>query len=277
MLKQNNYLNSEQSFRVIPASEGSFYTLGEFYSPIVRFGREYDDDQFNLLRILWPAVCLERFGSEKGKNCLADGSGWDPQSLFAIIDNLGQRFGLRRLFGNPDILVCDDLGTEAADFILADTDKRRVVFIHAKGTGEGVARRYAASPLQEICGQATKNLKYLSRYGDDEPPKARNWHTQKWAGAKGVSGKVDNRIRLKPRSITTGWQLWKAIKSIIRDHFADLEVWLFLGRMFSKSSFDQQLNADRPATEAQQSAYLIFSTMNDAASVGAKLRVVCSP
>lgn len=272
-----HYLNNEQSFRVIPRSEGSFYTLGEFYSPIVRFGRRYDDSQFGLVRILYPAECLEQIGSEKGKNCLADSSGWDPKSLFAIIDKLGRGYKLDSLFGKPDILVCDDLETEAADFILADTDKRKVVFIHAKGKGKGESRKYAASPLQEICGQATKNLKYFSRYGNDEPPKARKWHTRRWTGAKGVSGKVDNRIRMKPNSISTGLQLWKMIRSIIRDPLADLQVWLFLGRMFSKSSFDQQLNADRSATEAQQAAYLLFSTMNDAASVGVKLRVICSP
>jgi hypothetical protein len=172
--------------------------------------------------------------------------------------------------------VCDDLDTEAADFILADTITRRVVFIHAKGNTDN-PRIYAASPLQDVCAQATKNLKYLARYGDDEPPKARAWHTRKWAGAKGVSGSVASRIRRKPDSVSTGLQLWREIKSIIRDPMSDLEVWLFLGRLLSKSRFEAQLRSSRPATEAKQAAYLLFSTMNDVASVGARLMVVCSP
>jgi hypothetical protein len=60
------HLNYNQAFRVIPASTGSFYTLGEFYSPILRFGTHYDDDQIGLLKVLHPAACLQTVGSEKG-------------------------------------------------------------------------------------------------------------------------------------------------------------------------------------------------------------------
>src|SRR5262249_36537701 len=253
------YLNKMQSFRVIPKSEGSFYTLGEFYKPILRFGHRYDDSQFGLLRILHTAQCVQDIGSEKGQQCLSDGSSWDPLSLFAIIDSLGHGHGLEGLFQDPDILVCDDLEKEVADFILADTKKPRVVFIHAKGKGNGGASgKYAASPLQEVCGQATKNLKYFARYGDEIPDKAKKWHTAEWSGAKGVVGKVKKRIRKSPSHLSTGLELWKAIRAIIRDPLADLEVWLFLGRMFSKSSFKKELRANSPKTEAKQAAYLLF-------------------
>lgn len=272
-----SYLNTNQSFRVVPRSEGSFYTLGEFYSPILRFGRGYRDGQFGLLRILHPSLAVAPIGSEKGKACLPDGSGWDPDSLFAMIDGLGKGYdsGLEKLFGEFDIAVCDDMGTEAADFIMADTGERRVVFIHAKGNG-GRASKYAASPLQEVCSQATKNLKYFSRYGSDAPNKTRTWDTQPWS-APGVTGEVTHRIRRSPPSVGTGREVWKEIRSIIRDPLADLEVWLFLGGLLSKSAFGRQLRATRPAPEAKQAAYLLFSTMNDVASVGAKLRVICSP
>lgn len=269
------YLNQTQSFRVIPKSEGSFYTLGEFYSPVLRFGERFNDEQFGLLHVIHPAQCLVKIGSEKGNECAQDGSCWHSNSLFGIIDKKGSGHGLTRLFGRPDILVCDDMGTEAADFILGNTKERRVIFIHAKGN-TGDIRKYAASPLQEVCGQATKNLKYLSRYGQDEPSKARKWHTSKWK-AKGVLGEVKSRIREKPDGISTGLQLWKEIKTIIRDPIADLQVWLFLGRLFSRAAFEEQLTAVRPATEAKQAAYLLFSTMNDVASIGATLKVICSP
>jgi len=274
-----NYLNQTQSFRVIPKSEGSLYAIGEFFSPIMKFGPSYRDDQIGLFSILHTADCVERIGSEKGTACATDGSCWDNESLFAIIDNLGRGYdNVEDLFGDPDIVVCDDLGIEAADFIIADTNGRRVIFVHAKGLGnQGNSRKYAASPLQEICSQATKNLRYFSRFGQEEPPKARKWHNTKWPGAKGVEGEVLNRIRRKPPSISTGLDLWKAIKTIIRDPYANLEVWLFLGRLLSKSTFRQKLTSGKPAAEAKQAAYLIFSTMNDVASVGARLRVICSP
>lgn len=276
------FLNRSQSFRVIPKSERSFYTLGAFYSPMIRFGPTYDDDQIGLLKILYPYSALATIGSEKGAACAADGSAWDANSLFAIIDNLGSGHGMKSLFGAPDMLICDDLGTEAADFILADTKKDKVVFIHAKGHGTGAARQYGASPLQEVCGQATKNLKYFARFGIDEPPRARKWHTDIWrtkadaAGNISPSGQVTSRMRKMPSGITSGLDAWKKIRSIIRNPNAQLEVWLFLGRLFSKSAFEEQLKQRKPRAEAEQATYLLFSTMTDVASVGARLRIICS-
>jgi superfamily II DNA or RNA helicase len=272
-----NYLNSSQSFRIIPKSEDSFYTLGEFYSPILRFGPSYSDEQFGLLRIMESSRQLDRIGSEKGKCCLSNGSGWDKNSLFSIIDNLGKNYGMSSLFGKPDIVVCDDMGTEAADFILGYTDKRKVVFIHAKGNNKEDNIKYAASPLMEVCGQATKNLKYFSRYDNIKPPKAPNWHISKWSAPPHVAGQVNNRIRKKLISLNTGMDVWGKIQSIIRDPMADLHVWLFLGRILSKSILETQLKQNNTSTEAKQSAYLLLSTMNDVASSGARLRIICSP
>ena len=187
------------------------------------------------------------------------------------------------LFGKPNIVVCDDMGTESADFILADTVNRSVVFIHAKGKGKGPPSQFAASPLQEVCGQATKNIKYLARYGSDSPVSMSKWHSDEWkvasnrASKKRPTGFVKKRIRKAPSGISTGEQAWKEIRSIIRDPNAELEVWLFLGRLLSRSKLKTQLKKNKPAPQAKQAAYLIFSTMNDVASVGAKLKVVCSP
>lgn len=276
------FLNHQQSFRVIPKSESSFYTLGAFYSPMIRFGPQYDDDQIGLLKVLRPFAALDTIGSEKGTACAADGSGWDTNSLFSIIDKLGDGHGMKALFGTPDIRVCDDMGKESADFIIADTTKRKVVFIHAKGKDSAAAGKYAASPLQEVCGQATKNLKYLARFGNDEPVRARKWHSDVWKVTEKVgstklpTGTVKKRIRDAPPDLNTGLKVWKTIRSIVRDPNAELEVWLFLGRMLSAKSLEEQLRKPKPDAVAQQAAYLLFSTMNDVASVGARLRVVCS-
>jgi hypothetical protein len=269
------FLNQDQSFRVIPKSEGCFYAMGAFYSPTLRFGSAYDDDQFGLLRSMDTSASLATVASEKGLACVPNGSGWDSDSLFNIIDKQGHGYNLDLLFGTPDLIVCDDMGKEAADFIMADSSRKRVLFIHAKGSS-GDHGVYAASPLHVICSQATKNLKYLARFGSEVPPNAKKWHTWNWT-ADGVSGKVKDRIRKKPVSVTTGLDAWQYIQSIVRNPFAEIEVWLVLGRTLKKSKFEQQLKAKHPAPEAKQAAYLLFSTMTSAASVGAKLRIVCSP
>jgi hypothetical protein len=230
-----------------------------------------------LLKVLHPFTCLTSIGSEKGSACTVGGSGWDPQSLFSIVDSLGVGHGMTAAFGNPDIVICDDLGTEAADFILGYTKEKRVIFVHCKGKGNsGSHGEYSASGLQDVCGQATKNLRYFARFGSEIPPKAKDWHAKAWSGANGVSGQVAKRIRKGPVR-SNGTEVWDRLQSIIRDPYADLQVWLFLGRMFKKSVFEAQLIKKAPAAEAQQAAYLLFSTMNDVASVGAKMKVFCSP
>jgi hypothetical protein len=151
---------------VIPKTVGAFYTLGAFYTPIMQFGTRYDDDQIGLLKVLHPFDCLTSIGSEKGTACAAIGSRWDQQSLFSIVDLLGNGHGMTTEFGNPDLVVCGDLGTEAADFILGYTKEKRVVFVHCKGKGNGGSHgEYSASGLQDACGQATRNLRYFSRFG----------------------------------------------------------------------------------------------------------------
>jgi hypothetical protein len=119
-------------------------------------------------------------------------------------------------------------------------------------------------------------LRYFSRFGSEVPPKAKDWHTRTWNGANGVSGRVTNRVRKGPTG-STGTEVWKRLQSIIRDPYGDLQVWLFLGRMLSESNFKAQLTKTTPAAEAQQAAFLLFSTMNDVASVGGRLKVYCSP
>ncbi|WP_372717603.1 hypothetical protein [Novipirellula sp.] len=116
--------NHGQSFRVIPKSEGCFYTMGAFYSPTLKFGNNYDDNQFGLLRTIETSPSLSTVASEKGAACYADESAWDDDTFFAIIDKLGVGHGLEQLFGTPELVVCDDMGTEAADFILTDAATR---------------------------------------------------------------------------------------------------------------------------------------------------------
>jgi len=264
-----DYLNQEQSFRVIPKSTNFIYVLGQFYRPIFKVGARFNPDEFEVSRILVPCPALKTAGSEKGETFPSDKSGWEPNSLFGIIDNLGASAGLGVYFGDPNILVCDDMGTEVADFILADTDRDRVVFIHAKASSE--KRPYSASALHSVCAQATKNINYLGMFNEQKPPNLKRWD---WAWPDNRNPKVERRIR---RGNGPGSALWSRVQSVIRHHLADHEVWLFLGQILSKSEFEDRLGRRNPTPEAVQAAFLLHATMTSVASVGAKLRVFCYP
>ncbi|MFC1879095.1 hypothetical protein ACFLZW_04210, partial [Chloroflexota bacterium] len=264
-----DYLNREQSFRIIPRSENVVYVLGEFYRPIFKVGLEFNPDEFDVSKILIPCETLREIGSEK-QPVLEDGIGWDNRCLFGIIDDLGQGIGLNSYFGNPDILVCDDMGTEIADFILADSTYNKVIFIHAKANSR--RRPYSASVLQDVCAQATKNINYLGMFNEELPPNLGNWDNP-WRSSGTVVNERKRRVEGELESI----ELWNRIRTIIKHPLAEREVWLFLGQILSKQQFEEGLARETPVSEALQGALLLHATMTNVASVGAKLRVFCYP
>jgi superfamily II DNA or RNA helicase len=264
-----DYLNQEQSFRVIPRTSGVIYVLGEFYRPIFQVGPGFNPLEFEVSKILIPSATLEAIDSEKGESFPSDQSGWDPASLFGILDDRGSTAGLGEYFGNPDIVVCDDMRTEVADFILAEIDQKRAIFVHAKASSK--RRPYSASALQEVCAQATKNINYLGMFNEAQPPNLSSWQGC-WPDDQ--NPRVAERIRCGPSSAT---EAWSEIQSIVHHPWADRQVWLFLGQILSKSEFEAHLGRDLPTPEAVQAAFLLHATMTSVASVGAKLRVFCCP
>lgn len=263
------YLNRTQSFRVLPKTPGYFFSLGQFSHPSFRFGPRYDDDQFGLFKMLESVKRLGKIGTEKGDPAGYPPNGWPADSVFGLIDSLGAGTEMAKFMGNPDLLICDDMQTESADFILGDTAKKRVVLMHAKAKSE--ASYYSASGLQEVCGQAVKNAKYLAKHNElDSPPNHGTWHSRSWR----LENVERNRIR---RGTGTGRQIWGALRSLIRDPYSTCEVWLVLGQTISVGGLRDALTANQPRPEAVQAAYLLFSTMNFIQATGARLRVFCSP
>lgn len=153
-----------------------------------------------------------------------------------------------------DVLVCDDMGTEIADFVAAQSGPpRRVIFIHAKAFR--THKKRSASSFQDVCGQAVKNLDYIFPYTSLNPPKLASWSKPWKTSVNGKSLEVDKRIRLgegTPESI------WKKIRDVTRDPSASREVWILLA-------------------EIVQILYLIQSTWGAVPSAGASLKIFCSP
>jgi Type III restriction enzyme, res subunit len=267
------YMNRTQSLRVIPATSGYFYTLGEFYKPIIRFGPEYDDAKMGVLSSLVSTQELRRPMREKGERCRQDGSGWEKGCLFDLIDSLGKGTALAQHFKGTEVLVCDDLNDECADFILVQratsSHRKRVVFIHAKASPEG--SDCSAAALQDVCGQAQKNLREVSLFADPGPSKKAKW-SRPWNGRPHTVGLVRRRIRRRLPSDPE-----EDIRRAVKDPTADREVWLMLGNLLSKNTMERLLRqGDSPPGYAIQAAYLLFSTITNVAAAGARLTAFCS-
>jgi len=266
-----SYLNQEQSFRVVPATQNFIYTLGRFYQPLFKVGKGFDPNLFDVCQVLTTSPKLAAVQDEKIENrgIPRKEKVWSDNTLFGIIKKLGEPAGLQDAFGDPDIVICDDMRTEAADFIMADTKKRRVVFIHAKAST--AKHPYSASALQEVISQATKNINYLGMYNESIPPNLKDWDGG-WPD--NTSPKIKKRIIRGP---SNGDKAWEKIRAVTSHPLADREVWLFLGSILSKSQFEANLAKDPATSETVQAAYLLRSALTTVSSVGAKLRVFCYP
>ena len=267
------YLNQQQAFRVVPEDWRTVYVSGQFYQPAMRVGSAFDADAYELGRCFLTDATVGETQTEKGAAVRNNGEGWEHDSLFGIIDALGAGTALEGHFGQPYILVCDDMGREAADFFLCESsaDNPRVILIHAKASAK--KHKCSASSLHDVCSQAVKNLGYLAMFSQEKPTHVRTgaW-TKSWKNSN--LGDVDKRIR---RGAGTSAELWQKIQDTINNPMVQKEVWLFLGQILSRKAFEDRLGRGTPPAEGLQAAYLLHATMTDVAAVGGRLRVVCGP
>ena len=262
-----HYLNRMQAFRVVPVSRDTVFAYGRFYRPRNPLTGPKSNDRIELLNILEQIPELQNRLSEKGGPSSATATGWADDSLFHLVATRGKNSDIAKEFLGINLLVCDDMQTESADFVAADFPGKRVLFIHAKAKGS----RLSASALQDICGQATKNLTFLSPYNQHKPPNLPIWDGE-WDGGK--IGVVDKRIILGKGGAQ---KLWERIQLLLRDPATRREVWILLGRTLSLGEFEKSRTAQVPTPETIQILFLLQSTWANVSSVGARLRVFCSP
>lgn len=191
---------------------------------------------------------------------------------FDVIDTFGTGTALEAHFEGASILVCDDLGSETADFIMVQPARAgrrgRVVFIHAKASsGRKVC---SASNLHDVCAQAQKNLREVSLFGAGLERKGNKW-AEPWSGRPHTQGEVARRVRRARR----GASVEEEITRMVRDPSADREVWIIVGNLLRQTTLSQYLHRQDPPGNGVQAAYLLLSTISNTAAAGARLTVFC--
>jgi hypothetical protein len=264
------FFNREQAFRVVPEigrDDYCIYTSRRFCRPRLPLGPRTDAGNPALLQLLIGCSTLGSIGSEKGEPGSATSSGWEPGSLFNLIDELGRGSALEPYMRNVDVLICDDGGSEIADFIAVDTANRRVIAIHAKASRE--PRPLSASVLHEVTAQATKNLVFFEPYFVRNPKNLSNW-ARPW---RSNAGTVDERVR---RGSGTPTALWNQIRQCLRDPQWTREVWIVVGHGPSRHQLEAECRRRTPKAEVVQILYSLQSTWSSVQAVGNTLRVFTS-
>lgn len=265
------FFNTNQSFRIVLKGNEYVYANKFFFRPGANLISKKKD--LDLTQIFNPHSCISNIKSEKGnKTKLPITSDlWHKNTLFGLIAREASGYGDTKLEANFDFehMLCDDLQGEIGDFIALDTKNKRVVFIHAKAANSLLS----ASAFQEICGQATKNLDYLTPYFDKKPSANIEKWSKPWSFSK--VGTVSSRIVKGGLSPS---KFYSTYEKLVSDPSTSREVWLIVGNMFDYGSFKKEINK-RKITDVKpeviQLVYLLRSTWNNVASVGAQLKIFC--
>lgn len=170
------YLDTENLFTVLFSDLALAYIDGSlFRDDALVGGGEFFLKHLHVEPLLGPAT------SEKGAFAVGQAKFSNGSVFRVVVDSIAK----------DDVLICDDLGDEWADFIgvSTSTNPAMISFYHAKHGDLSLS----ASAFHDAVGQAIKNLGRLSLAGDVMVAKYNNWDKPYRNG--GVTTAVPRLIR----------------------------------------------------------------------------------
>ena len=224
---------------------------------------------------------------------------FDSTSIFGLLDKLrncsepdanAQRCGpFFTRIPDCDLVVCTDLGTEPADFILSSLN--RLIFVHIKCGKTARRPRSAANGIAEVGGQAIKNIEMLVSKNKHNKPTNFSYWAKPWR-VDGSPFEIENRVRLcfgksakqymADEKLTCSPDLidrvWEEIANRRASEAVRKELWIIAGNAFSRQHFFDRLNrGDKRSDESIQAFQLIDSWQTAAAGYDVELTLFVSP
>lgn len=170
---------------------------------------------------------------------------------------------------DPEIMICDDMGTECADFLVVNFQKKQMALIHAKA---GSGSKISASAFHDVVSQAMKNLCYLTP-NPETPDGVKSW----WRGAKWNRTKI-NRVSI-PAGYPVKEKLWNKIRSEIIES-ANPELFVILVTTGACNLSELTLAVTDPTKRTPETAQLmhLLDGLNcHSRQLGVKLKVFDIP
>lgn len=268
-------------------ANGSNYLNGNFYK--VHIPTDSNKLNHNILKNLISLSSLKKTKlNEKDEENLTT-TKFGKDSIFYLIDQLSNIHDPNVLnidlgdfypyIPNVDLILCTDMDTEPADFIISSPDK--VVFVHVK-CGATTKPQSSAGALCEVGGQALKNLHWLIHSGKSKYANTA-YLNQQWprrSGSKPNRIHLNTRIRLFDKKFDTNHKLEQVISIIDERRLNPLinkEIWIVVGNSFSKSHFLNQFKSGTVASPESIQAYQLLDTwFNQASSNNVDLKIFVS-
>ncbi|WP_081945736.1 DEAD/DEAH box helicase [Halomonas salina] len=270
-------LNYNQQFKVL-FEDGVTYLNGGFYKVALPTENGISIEGTKLGRCFVGIGELKKEGLvEKGK--LINDDKFSGNSIFGLIDSVRYHADVSKTIQdmgpfyqylhNPDIVLCTDMGTEPADFILASEEK--ICFVHVKCGSAAKSPRSSAGGLAEVAGQAMKNIEYLISKDNELLPGNMTLLRQPWSTSES-GGSLTHRVRLlfgespdvymRNNKIKCNGDLidiaFEEIKKRRASDAVDKEIWVVVGNSFSKKSFFENIKKGKKASAESLQAYQLI-------------------
>jgi hypothetical protein len=148
------------------------------------------DGGADFLRYLRPEPLLAQVTDEKGEDFTEEQTAFDADTTFGVV--------VATVADGDEVLVCDDLGDEWADFIGLNNSSSppRITFYHAKHGNLSLG----ATPFHESVGQALKNLRSMTLPREVMGGKINGWR-KNYKSRKGVQTAIARVVRGDPNDL----------------------------------------------------------------------------
>lgn len=262
----SEFLNQRQDLLLIGLEGGhSVYQGGNFYAI------DYQYAEKSLLGLITEQTTSQWIKSEKGtKQQLArlknsNSTKFPKQSLFYAIaqDFTGLPF-------QPDVLICDDMGSECADFIAISFQESALAFIHAK-TGSGA--KVSASSFHDVVAQAMKNFVYFTR-SNDVPAGIESWSSKSFWNKTSIPRlQAFNGVKCEKE------ELWERVRNEILGT-TDPSLYVVLataGCCHKRSLQEAAKNEEKRSAPIAQLIHLLDGLSGHAKQLGVKVQILDFP
>jgi superfamily II DNA or RNA helicase len=275
---------------------GLTYSNGKFYRVVLPSQSGMEIEETGIGQAMYGLTDLQVANLEEKDESSVLSDSFSQDSLFNIIDQLknvadpaalGTSYGpFHNHISDVDLLFCSDMGPEPADFIISSPTK--LAYVHVK-CGDANTPQSSAGALAEVGGQAIKNIEHLISHNlNFRPGNMGNLKTH-WPRINSDPF-LQERVRLFQRGRFTNAQddqqvredkLAEVLGEIAqrrRSRIVKKEIWIVVGRAFSKDHFITQMRRGSTASPTSLQAYqLLDSWMATAAGLGVEMKFFVSP
>jgi hypothetical protein len=203
--------------------------------------------------------------SEKGEGYTSTSSKFKKDSIFYFIEN--------ELARDSKVLICEDLGTEFADYISVNDDE--INYYHAKYNNVSLS----ASKLEEVFGQAQKNLGFLELNNDIIDLRKNKW-LEKYKTKKTITN-ID-RIRNSPSGGDKIDSIKKYVNFVSESPHLKRKVFVVIN-FIEKSELMKKVHDLKQGKKFQndcvviQILWFVNSLLSSALERNVEFRIVCRP